>query len=577
MPLIELKIPPGIRQTGTDLQSEGRWRDGNLVRWRDGALSPVGGWTSRGITWGSTPRGMLTWEDNTNNRWIAFGTYNNLVVYTSGGTSYNITPTGFTSGNEFSALSSGYGAGYYDQGLYGTTRSSAGSYSEATTWSLDTWGQYLVACSVDDGKLYEWQLNTASDAAAITNSPTDCLGLVVTEERFLFALGAGGDTRKIAWCDFEDNTTWAAASTNQAGDHTLQTQGRIMAGIRAQGQTLIVTDLDAHRAIYTGPPFIYQFERVGEGCGLVSRKAIASTPAGVFWMGQHGFFRYDGASVSPIPCEVTDAVFGDLNRDRISHSWAVSNSQFNEVWFFYPSDGASDVDRYVIYNYVENHWSLGSLERTTGVDRGVFRNPIWLKDGSGYNHEVGNNYATNNFPYVESGPFKIGAGDNTAHITKIIPDEDNLGSVRVWAKTRFYPTSAESTHGPFTVRQPTDARIQGRQIRLRLEAANYVLNSTAVSDLLNATTGYFDQLVDGRKLGDIDNDGDADALDAAILLAYVSNPTGVTDTYRAYIEGVIIPTIMADEDAFALYMDGTPTGDFRIGNFRVEVQAGGKR
>jgi hypothetical protein len=236
---------------------------------------------------------MIGWESYTNTRWIAAGTYNNLYASTPNGTTYDITPAGFPAGLEDAAVNTGYGGGLYGTGFYGQARLDTGNYSEATTWSMDTWGQYLVACSSTDGKLYEWQLNPVTPAAVIANAPIDNLGVLVTEERFVFALGAGGDPRKVAWSDFEDNTLWAPASTNQAGDLELQTPGQIMAGVRTQGQALILTDQDAHRAVYVGPPFVYQFERVGSSCGLVARKAVADTPAGVFWMGQRGFFGYN--------------------------------------------------------------------------------------------------------------------------------------------------------------------------------------------------------------------------------------------------------------------------------------------
>ena len=471
MPLIELKIPAGFRKHGTDMQSEGRWRDGNLVRWHEGALGPVGGWEERmSSAYAAAPRGMLAWEDNTASRWIAAGTYNKLYASTSGGTTYDITPAGLTAGSEDASVDTGYGGGLYGTGFYGQPRPDTGNYSEVTTWSLDTFGQYLVACSIDDGKLYEWQLGTSTPAAAISNAPTDNLGLVVTEERFLFALGAGGEPRRIAWCDFEDNTTWAAASTNQAGDHTLQTSGRIMAGIRAQGQVLILTETDTHRAVYTGPPFVYQFERVGEASGLIARKAVASTSGGVFWMGQKAFYVFDGASVKALPCDVYDHVFDNINSAQVSKTWAVANGQNNEVWWFYCSTSSTEIDSYVAYDYQEGHWLIGSLDRTAGFDRGVFRKPIWASSaGTVYDHEIGYNYDSASL-FVESGPFKIGSGDHVANVMQIIPDEINIGDVQATFKTRYYPTDADTSHGPYTAAQPTDVRLQGRQVRMRLEA-----------------------------------------------------------------------------------------------------------
>ena len=470
--LVEITPPPGFRNHGTDLESEGRWRDGSLVRWHGGSLRPVGGWAARvsSAPYAAAPRGMMAWQDYLLDRWLAAGTYNKLYVTTAGGATSDITPVGLTAGTEDATVNTGYGGGFYGIGFYGQPRPDTGNYSEASTWSLDTWGQYLVACSSADGKIYEWQLDTGTPAAAITNAPTGNLGVVVSDDRFIFALGAGGNPRKVAWCDFEDNTIWTAASTNQAGDLTLQSTGQIMQGIRANGQTLVLTDHDAHRFTYIGAPYVHQAERVGTSCGAISRKSAAATSGGVFWMGQKGFYRYDGSSVSEVPCEVWDRVYADRNTAQISKVWAVSNGQNGEVWWFYPSEGATECDRYVAYDYIEGHWLIGSLARTAGVDRGVFRTPVWASSaGQIYNHETGLNYDGGDV-YAETGPFRIGAGDNMAVVTRLIPDEAALGDVDATFKTRLYPTAAEASHGPYTLGNPTSVRFQGKQIRMRVTA-----------------------------------------------------------------------------------------------------------
>ena len=262
-------------------------------------------------------------------------------------------------------------------------------------------------------------MDTASNAAAISNAPTSNLGLIVNEERFIFALGAGGNPRKVKWCELDDNTTWAAAATNEAGDILLQTSGQIMQGVRTRGQTLIITDTDAHVARYTGPPYVYGFERVGTSCGAISRKAASDVDMGVFWMGQKGFFRFDGNQVVELPCDVHDYVFGDFNTAQQSKIWSISNGQYGEIWWFYPSSNSTEIDRYVAYDYMENHWLIGELSRTSGTERGVFRYPFYAghnADSDIYDHEVGYNFdsATQS---AETGPLAIGAGDNIAKVT----------------------------------------------------------------------------------------------------------------------------------------------------------------
>lgn len=474
MTLIPLDIPAGFYRNGTDYEQSNRWRDGSLVRWRDNSLRPIGGWRERKASFATNPlRGMHTWETNNGNAWVAGGSHSELKVMTGAGIVTDITPTDLATGREDAALNSGFGGGFYGLGYFGQPiqTSDISVPQEATTWALDNWGEYLVGCHYDDGRLLEWQLDTASKAAVISNAPTDNLGLLVTEERFIFALGAGGNPRKVQWCDREDNTTWAAAATNEAGDIILQTSGHIMQGVRTRGQTLIITDTDAHVARYTGPPYVYGFERVGTSCGAISRKAASDVDMGVFWMGQKGFFRFDGNQVIELPCDVHDYVFHDFNTAQQSKIWSISNGQFGEIWWFYPSSNSTEIDRYVAYDYLENHWLIGELSRTSGVERGVFRYPFYAghnADSDIYDHEVGYNFDSA-AQFAETGPMSIGAGENIAKVTKLITDEKTQGDVDVTFKTRFYPNGAETTHGPFTPKNPTSVRFSGRQFRMRVE------------------------------------------------------------------------------------------------------------
>jgi len=472
MPLASIKIPAGVRSHGTEFESANRWLDVNLVRWRDGSLRPIGGWTLKaGSAIDSAGRGAVSWVDNSEESRIAVGTYNKLFHINSGGTATDITPVGLTAGNIDAQINLGYGGYYYGSGTYGTARPSSGAAIECTTWSLDNWGEYLVACSVDDGKLYEWTLNLASPAAQIANSPADCLGLMVTEERFLFALGADGNPRLIKWSDKEDNTTWSPLATNEAGDFELQTNGEILCGLRARGKALILTTTDAHTATYIGPQFVYSFERVGTACGAISRKAAVSFDQGSFWMGTNGFFMFDGSAVAEMPCEVIDHVFNNMNVAQRSKTFAVHNSQFGEVWWFYPSGDSNENDSYVAYDYKENHWNIGRLNRTTGIDSGVFRNPIWFDEGGNvYNHEDGYNHSPYT-SYAETGPIMIADGDSVAKVNQLVPDELTQGQVTVSFKTRFHPNDVERSYGPYSTANPTDVRFTGRQFRLRINGS----------------------------------------------------------------------------------------------------------
>lgn len=470
MAYIPLQIPPGVFKNGTEYQAKGRWNGSNLVRWFEGTIRPVGGWRKRTTTQLSgKARGLINWRDNSNNRRIAVGTHTNLYVLSETNTLTDITPASFTTGDADAVQKIGYGYSTYGSFAYGVARPDLGSVTPATTWSMDTWGEYLVACSSKDGKLLEWQLDTGADAAAITNAPTSCSGLIVTQERFLFALGAGGNPRKAQWCDQENNTVWTPAATNQAGDFELTTVGSLQCGKRVRGTTILFTDVDVHTATYIGPPFIYSFERVGTGCGVISKQAVAATDNACIWMSGSGFWIYDGF-VKPLVSDVSDFVFNNLNTTQASKVYCVHNSAFGEIWWYYPSLSTNENDSYVSYNYRENHWAIGTLARTCGTDRGIFSNPILVSDDSYvYEHEVGNNYDSQTL-FAESGPIELGNGDRVMNLTGLIPDEKTAGDVRASFSTRFYPNTTEYTYGPYTLSSPTSVRLTGRQIAVKIEA-----------------------------------------------------------------------------------------------------------
>jgi len=467
---IPLKLPPGIYRNGTEYQAAGRWYDANLVRWYENTLRPMGGWRKRATgQMSGLCRGFITWRDNSANRWIAAGTHTKLYAMNEGGTLKEITPTSFTAGIADSLSKTGYGYSTYGSLAYGTARPDTGSVTPATTWSMDTWGEYLIACSSTDGKLYEWQLGftTPTLAAAITNAPTSNKAVLVTAERIMFALGAGGNPRKVQWCDQENNTVWTPAGDNQAGDYELATPGTLIAGKRVKGVNLLFTDVDVHTAQYIGAPFVYGFEKAGSGCGLISAQSVAAIDTAAIWMSKSGFWIYDGY-VKPLPSDVSDYVFGNINFNQASKVYAVHNSKFGEIWWYYPSSGSNENDSYVTFNYRENHWNIGTLARTAGTDAGVFTNPLAVStDGYIYEHEVGFAYDSASL-YAESGPVQLGNGDNIMSVRQVVPDEQTLGEAVVSFKTRNYPTGTQSTFGPYTAANPTDVRFAARQVNMKV-------------------------------------------------------------------------------------------------------------
>lgn len=473
--LVPVDLPPGVYRNGTQYQTRGRWYDANLIRWVDGVLRPVGGWTritTNALT--SKARSLFSWRTNGGGRWMAIGTSAQLLVTRTDGIIYDVTPTGFITGGDDAVEQLGYGGGVYGTSTYGTPRP-GGTFQAPITWQLDSWGEYLVGVARNDGKLYEWRLNSSVPAAKIVNAPTQCLGILVSDERHILAFGAGGNSRKVQWCDKENNTLWTPAATNEAGGFEFQTTGEFMRAVRVRGQYLVITDVDAHVMNYIGQPYIFRRERIGSDCGLIGPHAITVAGSSGFWMSDKKFWRFDGATVQEVPCDVADYVFSDINLFQGHKFTAGTNGAFGEVWFWYCSSGATEPNRYVIYNPNEGHWSIGKLSRTAWQDRGVFPQAHAMgSDNHLYRHEEG--WLDAGSPrfstiYAETGALELENGDRTGYINQIIPDEANSGEVSLRFRTRFTPNGAEYSFGPYLVRPNgyTDARLSGRQLVMRVQ------------------------------------------------------------------------------------------------------------
>lgn len=464
--LTALDIPAGIYRNGTSYQSQGRYYDADLMRFTEGTIRPIGGWASRGDTaMQGKARAIISWTADSGFAWTAVGTHSHLYAISRSGAVRDITPvTGFTVGRADAYVGGGYGEGRYGAGLYGTPRLGSTTINPASVWSLDTWGEYLVGTM--GSTIFEWTLNTSVVAIPITNAPT-AEAILVTEERIMFALGSDGDPRAIDWCDAEDNTDWTPSSTNLAGGKRLQTNGKLLCGRRVRGGSLLFTDVDVHLATYVGLPLVYSFERLATGCGAASKGAVTVVNDDAYWMGTNSFWTYQGGIV-PLPCDVSDYVFSDINETQISKVSSWHNSDHGEVWWLYPSSGSTEVDRYVVFSYREGHWTIGEMDRLCGCPRAGLPNPQMVDSaGAIYNHEYGN-LKDARLPFVQSGPIELGEGDRTMEVHAYIPDENTLGSVAASFSTADYPMDSATTVAAVTATAKTDLRFSARRVAVTI-------------------------------------------------------------------------------------------------------------
>ena len=271
----------------------------------------------------------------------------------------------------------------------------------------------------------------------VTNAPINNTGCLVTDERFVFALGSGGNPRKIAFSDREDRNTWTPASTNEAGDIELSDVGKIMCGVKTRGQTLILTTTSAHTMKYTGPPYVYSTSIAGTNCGVISAKAAANTEVGVFWMGDKSFYYFDGNVVRDLPCEVLDHVFNDFNYGQKSKVFAWVNSKYNEVWWHYNSSSTHDT----LVPFVE-------------PERYV------------QEQEVGTNFG--NSAHATSGYLELGEGDNIMNVKRATTQVESRGAVNVQFLPRNHPDQDFGAHTINTTNTDVPVRFKGREIAFKV-------------------------------------------------------------------------------------------------------------
>ena len=382
---------------------------------------------------------------------------------------------------------------------------------EASSWMFELWGEKLLGLSTADGRIFEWDPTTTDPtgnrAAVVPHAPTANSAILVSKRRHLFALGAGGNKRKILWSHAETYNTsaaWTASQTNQAGSFEIDSSGEIMAGRTVGDRILVWTSTDLHAVDWVGLPYAYGRKKIGDACGAISNRSMISVGDKAFWMSQGGFFQYQG-SVQPLQCDVQDHIFKDINRMQDSKIYASTNPEFFEVTWWYASSTSDEILKYATYNYAEGWWSIGELCRTafaTGSP-GVYDNPIGIADdGSVYEHEinVSSDKRTTSQVAITSADvsdfdrklvtgtdasadvglcfaetvMEIGNGDNIANINQLITDTSGVGDngLRFKFKTSYTPNGTESTSSNYNLATDgyTDVREQGRQFTYRIES-----------------------------------------------------------------------------------------------------------
>jgi len=408
-------------------------------------------------------------------------------------------------GLDIGVSGAGWGAGTWSRGTWGSASSDAIVTNTLRLWSHDNFGEDLIM-NVRDGGIYYWDETNAlstrgvdiTTLAGSTSAPTVAKQVLVSDrDRHIIAFGCDTeanpgvqDPLAIRFSSQESLTDWASTATNTAGELRLGSGSEIVTALETRQQILVFTDTTLYSMQFLGPPFTFGVNSLSENITIASPNAAIAVDDNVYWMGRAEFYVYSGA-VQRLPCMVRDFVFSDINEEQLDKINAALNTEHSEIWWYYPSENSTEVNRYVVYNYLEQVWYYGSFGRTAWIDRGIFDFPFAANaDGYIYEHEIGFDDGTTNpttaiNAFIQSSPIDIGDGEQFMLLRKMIPDVDFRDSTAVLPDVNITLDVKNAPDGTYS-KTETDAfvktqaaavdarteqlyfRLRGRQMRFKI-------------------------------------------------------------------------------------------------------------
>ena len=444
-------------------------------------------------------------------------------AYVNGGNAYYLY--GFGVGSLPSGT--GFGVGGFGTGGFGTgstVTASIGNPIIASDWTLDSYGQVLISCpilpaagniyglnisteagqyitteggqqlvlysysSVGYQPLYAWDPTSGSPyATVIANAPVVNDGaFIAMPQRQIVAWGSSftgiQDPLLIRWSDVGNYNSWIGTVTNQAGSYRIPRGSRIVGCFQAPQQSLVWTDLGLWSMQYIGQPYVYSFNELGSGCGLIARKAMGTLGGSVYWMSQSQFFTYGANGVVPVACPVWDFVFQDLDTSNLQKIRCAPNSRFGEIaWYFPTLSSGGEIGAYVKYNPFVGAWDFGTIARTAWIDQSVLGPPIGADPSSLYlyQHETSTDADGQPMaPTMQTGWFSLSDGDEITYVDQVWPDArwgyyggNQNATINMTFYVADYPGQTPKVYGPYAVSQSTtyiSPRFRGRLVSFKL-------------------------------------------------------------------------------------------------------------
>jgi hypothetical protein len=417
-------------------------------------------------------------------------------------------------GNDIATTGTGWGTGPWSRGSWGSGYNS-GIVQQLRLWTNDNFGEDLLIAPRGGAIAYWSNATTVGARAVLLSTLAGAYTPVATNQviassiqRFVIAMGSNSyvvgdpntdfDPMLVRWSDQINPFQWVPDITNQSGEFRLSNGSYIMQALTTRQEILIWTDSALYSMQYLGAPYVWGFNVLADNISTISPKAAITVNNTTYWMGREKFYIYNGR-VETLPCTLRQFVFNDINQDQAYQIFAGSNEGYNEVWWFYCSANSDVVDKYVIYNYLDNAWYYGTMGRTAWLDSGIRQYPM----AANYQnrilyHENGVDDVSGETPvaidaYVQSSDFDIGDGYNFGFVWRILPDVNfngsisNEPSVTMTVKPRQNSGSAYgvadnpavvsadnyTTQKFYNIQQFTGqvyTRIRGRQMSFRIES-----------------------------------------------------------------------------------------------------------
>jgi hypothetical protein len=341
-------------------------------------------------------------------------------------------------GPAFTIPLTGWGSSFWGSGTWGF---GAESTESLRLWSQSNFGEDLIF-GPRGGAIYYWDATNGTSSRGVLLSslggasgvPTVQNYILISDiSRFVFCFGANPigsatqDPMVVRWSDQEDATNWTPAATNQAGSLRFSRGTEIVTAAQSRQEVLVWTNSSLYSMQYVGAPEVWTAQLVGENISIASQNSVAYSNGVAYWMGRDKFYKYDGRT-QPLICNLRKFIFDDLNPAQYDQVFAGTNESYHEIWWFYCSSNSTAVDKYVIYNYVENVWYYGTMARTAWLDSGLREYPLAATYSNNLvNHEIGVDDAETATPqaihaFVASAEFDLDDGHQFMFIWRMLPD-----------------------------------------------------------------------------------------------------------------------------------------------------------